>query len=442
MDEGLLRISADPAHWVMASGLVAGWLAASRHWLRRGSAAVGGDVLVVHASQTGHAEELALRCGKRVAATGTDVAVIAADRLTAEALAAARCIFFIISTTGDGDAPDNASSFERGLMAGTVDLRGKELAVLALGDRRYQAFCLFGQRVHQWAEQSAGHAVPFLTVDDLADADLAQWDDFLDRHGFGEADAAPRHMPWRILSCAQMAAPSHDAQGRQTGGGLFRLELCPRTGIMPDWDIGDLFELRTPDGHLRDYSIASHRSEDRLVLFVRRVIDNGRPGRGSGILTGAEAGSTIVEGRVRDHRSFRPPAGSGPLLVIGAGSGWAGLRPHLIHAMEQGRSCWLIFGERSGSGGDRLMAEMTDWRDAGRLHRLDFALSQGGGPYVQDVVARHAKPIDDFLGAIGSIVLCGRYAMGEACLKAIGAQMGQNWLDRAVLDGRIRHDLY
>lgn len=442
MDEGLLQLSADPAHWVIASGLFAGWLAASRHWLRPGSTLSGGEVLVVHASQTGHAEELARRCGKRVAASGTDVAVIAADCLTTDALAAARCVFFIISTTGDGDAPDNARSFERRLMARTADLRGKEVAVLALGDRRYEAFCLFGRRVHQWAGQSAGHKIPFLTVDDLAGADLARWDDFLDRHGFGGVDPAPAQMPWRIMSCEQMAAPNHDAQGRPKGGGLFRLELCPRAGTMPDWDIGDLFELRTADGHIRDYSIASRRSEDRLVLFVRRVIDNGRPGRGSGILTGAEPGSSIVEGRVREHPPFRPPAGNGPLLVFGAGSGWAGLRPHLIHAMEQGRSCWLIFGERSTAGGDRLMTEMKSWCDAGGLYRLDLALSHGGGPYVQDLIARHAQAIGDFLGGKGSIVLCGRFAMGDACLKAIATQMGQAWLDRAALDGRIRYDLY
>ncbi len=276
-----------------------------------------------------------------------------------------------------------------------------------------------------------------MEVDDLAAADLADWDRQLSAAGYPAGAATPveAETRWHVVAREQVAGASRAC------GGLFRIALRPAEGALPDWDIGDLFELRTPDGHLRDYSIASLPGEDAILLFVRRVVDGGVAGLGSGHLTGDAAG---VVGRVRTHRSFRPPAGAGPLLALGAGSGWAGLRPHLLHAMVLGQPCRLLFGERAAEADSPILGEMLGWQCEGRLDRLDLALSRpgAGGPYVQHVLAAAGPEIAGFLGAAGRIVICGRQAMGEQCLAELAAVLGSEWLDRAREEGRLLRDLY
>ncbi|MGE4429465.1 MAG: flavodoxin domain-containing protein [Sphingobium sp.] len=454
MGENYLVLSADPFAWSVAAALVGAWLLLTAYMLRkRPQADVGAArILVVHASQTGHAADLAEQLRLRVEARGESCAAVEADRLAPPLLAQANRLFFIASTTGEGEAPDNARRFERMMAAERADLSGKSVALLALGDRRYAQFCAFGRRIDRWARGGGAEMLfPAVEVDDLAPADLAAWETQLDRLGYPARAATTLDIEtrWRISDRRQVAGASHDPAGGLNSDGLYSIALRPQSGEMPAWEIGDLFELRTPDGHVRDYSIANRPGGEEIRLFVRRVVDGGVVGRGSGHLTDAEIGSSVITGRVRTHRSFHPPTGDGPLLAIGAGSGWAGLRPHLLHAMALGQRCRLIFGERIEEEASPLLAGMRRWLTGegmeGRLDRLDFALSCAGGPagrYVQHVVEEQARDIATFLGDTGRILLCGRLAMGEESLDALAAALGPDWLDRAREEGRLRRDLY
>lgn len=447
MAEVPLHFSTDAGNWAIALGLVALWLALTTLLVVKRSQATSAamEALVVHASQTGHASDLAQQAQLRIEASGTPCALIEADNLMPELLAAARLLVFVASTTGEGEAPDNARRFERAVLDHAVDLSDKQVAILALGDRRYSQFCAFGRRIVDWAREGGAEPLfPFVEVDDLGPADLAVWDMRLTEAGYPASIAplAQAETRWHVAEREQVARSSRDCHGELTGDGLFRIALRPAAGNMPDWEIGDLFELSTPDGHLRDYSIASLPGENAILLFVRRVIHRGAPGAGSGHLTQTEPGSGSVVGRVRSHRSFHPPAGEGPLLAIGAGSGWAGLRPHLLHAMNLGQPCRLVFGEREAES--PILAEMLAWRREGRLDRLDLALSRpaADGPYVQHVLGQAAKDIAGFLGAAGRIVVCGRLAMGEHSLAQLAAVLGEEWLTSAREEGRLLRDLY
>lgn len=450
MGDEHFRLNADPFAWGLAALLLVAWLVFTFRMLRRRPLAPASLVrnLVIHASQTGQATDIAERTQSRIEASGESCALIEANQLTHAMLAQAERLFFLASTTGEGDAPDNARRFAAGVLADSPDLTTKKVAILALGDRRYPAFCAFGREVDAWARRcGADMLFPLVEVDDLARGDLAVWDAHLTAAGYPMQGAlAPESgRRWRVSSLEQVAEPVRNGQGELCSDGLYRIALRPAEGAPPLWEVGDLFELRTPDDHVRDYSIANLPGEGEIVLFVRRVVNKGRAGHGSGHLTQGEIGSASVAGRVRTHASYHPPTGHGPLLAIGAGSGWAGLRPHLLLAMSRGQRCRLIFGERAGEAHSPLLAEMRHWQATGALERLDLALSRGGsgnGPYVQHVIAGLDAELRDFLGEEGRILLCGHLVMGEQCLTALADLLGQGWIEKALEDGRLRRDFY
>lgn len=93
-------------------------------------------VLVVFASQTGTAEQLAWQTAQSLRSGGLVVRVLPAGQLTDADLQATRLALFVASTTGEGDAPDDASALARQLgSSDSTALPDLRFGVLALGDR-------------------------------------------------------------------------------------------------------------------------------------------------------------------------------------------------------------------------------------------------------------------------------------------------------------------
>lgn len=428
----------DPARWAYAGAWAAG-LAAVSLWAalkgRRKSEAAS-EYMVLHASQTGQAEEIARDSAASLQAGGRDARAVSTATVTVAQLRAAKHILCVISTTGEGDAPDEALRFEKTLMRETPDLAGRTVALLALGDRKYDQFCAFGHRVFNWLVSCGTEAVaPAIEVDDLDAAALKKWRGLLAGLGGQETIHAEAGLPWRLEGRSRL-----NPQGSHP---LYHLGFTGRTA---DWQAGDLVEIITPHGHRRDYSIASLPEEGRLDLYVREVRKaNGEPGDGSGLLIeGIQAGDCLPL-RVKAHKGFHMPEGDGALLLIGAGSGLAGLRAHILQAKARGRKVWLIYGERHPERDGALANEMKIWRDEGRLARLDLAFSRpdaGEGQYVQAVVTARAADIPAWLGDSGAILCCGGRDMGLEVEHALAAALGQAWVDDAKVSGRYRRDLY
>jgi sulfite reductase (NADPH) flavoprotein alpha-component len=406
----------------------------------------GAGWLVVYASQTGSAAFLAERTAATLTTSGLHAHAVDIGALDAKTLATATRVLFIVSTYGEGDAPDSAARFARDILSGTPDLAQLHYGVLALGDSSYTHYCGFGRGLDAWLQaRGARPLFDHIDVDKGAPDAIAHWQHQLS-HVAGTSDApdweAPAFGAWRIVARRQLNPGS-------AGAPLYHIALSPVDDALPHWEAGDLVQITPPhDDHARDYSIASVPAEDHLALMVRlHVHAGGSTGAASGWLChGAREGDTISL-RVRAHQRFRLNGNAErPLILIGNGSGLAGLRAHLkARAGEGWRDNWLIFGERSPDHDALCADELQHWRATGYLAELDLAYSRDAARprYVQQVVDERATTIAAWVARGAAIYVCGSLqGMAAGVHDALQRALGAAVLDQLDADGRYCRDVY
>jgi len=452
-----MLLTTEPLRLGGALLLAAGWLGMSvqawrahRAGVRRDrpAAPADGDWLVVYASQTGNAADLARRSAALLAAGGVAARALPIGLLDDALLHAATRILFVASTYGEGDAPDDAARFAARTLAAGADparLRHLHYAVLALGDSRYAHYCGFGRLLDAWlAAQGATPLFERIDVDRADPAALEAWRRHVARLA-GTADApdweGPAWGEWRIAGRTLLNPGS-------AGAPLYLVALAPAAGALPAWEAGDLVQVSAPGDpdHPREYSVASTPLDGRLELLVRL-----QGVASSWLCTGAQDGDT-VRLRVRPHERFRLADNAHrPVILIGNGSGLAGLRGLVKARIAQGRhDNWLVFGERNAAHDFLLREELEGWRDGGWLTRLDVAFSRDGAGsdaagkrYVQHLLREQAADVAAWVRHGAAIYVCGSLqGMAGGVHAALEAILGADVLDALAGEGRYRRDVY
>jgi sulfite reductase (NADPH) flavoprotein alpha-component len=480
----------------------------------RGNASPAGDVvLVAYASQTGFAEELARQSRACLEAGGARVRVATLGALTVHDVASHTRALFIVSTTGEGEAPDQAAAFVRNAI-GTRSARGVtarlaalQFGVLALGDRRYSDYCAFGRRLSAWlSDQQAQPMFETIEVDNGDAAALRHWQAQLSVLFDGVDPAppqAPRDTVWTLETRALLNPGS-------AGAGAYHLGLIQPSAAALYWNAGDIAEIqprhssstvrrwldarglddasvvhceglaarfgdalatrhlpddemsaRTPQAWIdalatlprRAYSIASLPADGRLELLVRqaRWIESGAPGGhrlglASGWLTEHAKEGDAITLRVRENRAFHAPDDNRPLILVGNGTGLAGLRSHLKLRARAGHTRnWLIVGERNAARDAFYHDEIERWLAHGHLERLDRVWSRDGGElrYVQDALIFARESILQWIENGASIYVCGsQKGMAPGVHRALVDVLGESRLEALLLEGRYRRDVY
>jgi sulfite reductase (NADPH) flavoprotein alpha-component len=458
-------VTNDPSRWLLALAAVGLWLVLiglivwrerrAKAAVRARSEALAGDgeetVLVAFASQTGLAEELAWMTARALQDGGLGARVLSFADLDLATLKAAGRALLIVSTTGEGDPPDSAARLVRKAMGAPADLGGLRFGLMALGDRSYDQFCGFGHALDGWLRRSGAEPLFDLVEVDAGDAGAVRhWQHQLNQIT-GRATAPdwtpPAYEPWRLTQRTLINPGS-------PGGEAYHLVLEP-VGTAPPWSAGDIAEVGLPERDgvtpgAREYSIASVPADGRVELVVRLMRrPDGTPGLASGRLTQDLAVGETIDMRVRTNRSFHGPEDQTPMILIGNGTGIAGLRAHLkARAAQdggQGSGAWLMFGERTQAHDAFFAAELQAWLASGVLTRLDrcFSRDPGDGRYVQDLVAAAASDVRAWVDRGAALYVCGSLeGMSQGVHAALEAALGAEALLTLLEDGRYRRDVY
>ena len=500
------RVCIAAAALLAYAGLVAGILSRARKHDTSGQPVMlaGSDAMwVVHASQTGFAMELADMTAASLRHGGVAVQRAGLERLDAARLQTIARAVFVVSTTGEGDPPDPALGFVRHVMSQTLPLHTLRYAVLALGDREYAQFCAFGHQLDDWLRrQGAQPLFDLVEVDNADDSALRHWQHHIGQLGDG-SDAqdwsTPRYESWRLRDRVELNPGS-------IGGPVFHLSLTPGSGVLPDWAAGDIAEIGpcrtmaevdevlqrtglagdvpvqwqdhvqplaqvlvrsqwpvahhelwrgdtqaladacTPLPH-REYSIASLPGDGALHLLVRLMHHaDGTAGLGSGWLCRHAQPGDAIALRIRRNPNFHPPAADVPMILIGNGTGLAGLRAHLkARALAGAARNWLLFGERQRAHDAFLADELAAWQAQGLLPHLDLTFSRDGDAhrYVQHALASHANRLRQWVEEGAAVYVCGSLAgMAPDVDATLRRILGEDKIEALRTAGRYRRDVY
>lgn len=459
----------------------------------------GGDapMPVVYATQTGFARQLAEQTVESLHQAGHAARLVALGDLDATTLSAQTRVLFIASTTGEGDPPDTAYRFVRRVMSERVDLSRLAFGLLALGDRDYENFCGFGHQLDHWLrEQGALPLFDLIEVDNGDAATIRHWQHQIGTLA-GEADLpdweAPRYANWRLSERVLLNPGS-------VGGPVFHIALTAPDAATT-WQAGDIIEVgpRNSGGDIdafvaalgldaampidhgtlaerlaraalppldtvrglsagalvasitdlphREYSIASIPAEGAVHLLIRQVRrPDGRLGIGGGWLTEYAAVGGAIEARIRANPNFRAPVDDLPLILVGNGTGIAGLRALLRERIAAGRHRnWLLFGERNAAHDFYYGNEMQGWLADGRIERLDLAFSrdQPERIHVQQRLREVAVALREWVEAGTAIYVCGSLeGMAPGVHAALVDALGAAQVDAMIETGRYRRDVY
>ncbi|MGK9415570.1 PepSY domain-containing protein [Pseudomonas cedrina] len=457
--------------------------------------------LIGFASQSGFAEQLAWQTAGQLQAAGLPVKVQPLGSVSQDDLRQSENALFVVSTFGDGEAPDNAHRFERSVLGQDLSLKGLNYSVLALGDRQYEHFCGFARRLSFWLTNQGGNPLfAPVEVDSGDTTALLHWQQQLGQlTGHAPATAWPmaQYENW-TLSQRRLLNPG------SSGSQVYLLGLSSPSPH--SWQAGDLVEVlprncsraiehfleglglagsdgvlidgmpqtlnqalatrQLPDNRahlvglhaqalanalvplgMREYSIASIASDGVLELIVRQERHpDGRLGVASGWLTEHAALGSSISLRLRRNSGFHLPDAPAPLILVGNGTGLAGLRSLLKARIAEGQQRnWLLFGERNIAHDFLCQDELQGWLASGDLALLDLAFSrdQAEKIYVQDRLRESAEVLRKWLNEGAAIYVCGSLqGMAAGVDQALVDILGSEAVERLIEQGRYRRDVY
>jgi sulfite reductase (NADPH) flavoprotein alpha-component len=214
----------------------------------------------------------------------------------------------------------------------------------------------------------------------------------------------------------------------------------------------------------RLYSISSspkaHPGEVHLTVSAVRYesLGRGRKGVASTFLAERIGDTDRVKVFVQPSHGFKPPInGDAPIIMVGPGTGIAPFRAFLQERQVSGANGknWLLFGDQKQATDFLYQEQLSEWKNAGHLTRLDLAFSrdQAEKVYVQDRMLENAGELWSWLEGGAHFYVCGdasRMAKDvDAALDQIiqtaggkNAEEAKSYIARLKSEKRYQRDVY
>lgn len=457
-------------------------------------------ILIGYASQTGNALRIAQQTAAQLEQAGKSVQIRSLNQITPTHLTQISTALFIVSTYGEGEAPDNGSRFVARTLSSLAQnaLQHLQIGLLGLGDSSYQHFCGFAHQLHNEFHRRGAHFLTdIIEVDGLDESALRHWQYYLGQisgNSHFSDWSQPVYSDWKLIAreCVNHGSPGAPAfhlklqpipagipAGHWQAGDIAEIGPCNpnekirdflqrlgRTSIPEtilatrDLDTGDekLNEIKNlsdqallgalPELPHREYSIASVPAEGALDLLIRQVqINQHQLGIGSGWLTEYAELNSLIRLRIRSNPHFHSPPAHQALILIGNGTGIAGLRAHIANPARRTAKHWLFFGERSAAADQFFRADIQHWQHTGLLARVDNVFSRdaiSNAPrYVQDLLLPNAQEIQRWVNEGAAIFVCGSLkGMAQAVDDALAQILGAERLEILADEQRYCRDVY
>ena len=415
------------------------------------------DILVAYASQTGTAEKLA-RLTATMLQPHQTCSVLPLSAVRVADLQSYRLVLLIVSTTGNGELPQQAKAFVAQLA--NISLDTLQYALLALGDHHYSQFCQAGLRVQASLDTAHEQAVMDMH---MADGEAhPYWQAWLQQvaaylHIQLELGNDAAKSPAIQLKLQNRVLLNQDVEGVRA---VWQLDFKPTTVI--EFRPGDLLLYTPPTAtQPRYYSVGSSSWAGNIVQLTVGLEKNPTTSHGFGVASQVLCQQLVIgdsiSAHIRPHAAFHPVAEpEQKMILIATGTGIASYPGFVQERRLQGSQgqTWLIFGNRAAEL-DFYYQEL--WQaalDDGTLWRVDTAFSDTDGQFIQHVISQQATLLYQWLVHDGAhVYICGRQqTVGDGAKEALlqtyqrvgntDIASAEAWWDDCVSTGQIHMDIF
>ncbi|TCB50700.1 hypothetical protein E0H80_07685 [Acinetobacter sp. ANC 4779] len=296
-----------------------------------------------------------------------------------------------------------------------LDLSHQSYAILALGDKPYTHFCRFGQALDQHLKQHQAKAVfEMVCVDHLKQADLKRWTQGLEQLTQQQFTPVEQAQNWRAFMLKNRVCLNTGSQGKP----IYHIQLSyaestPRSS-------GDILEVQC--GNLLEDIQAFLQVQQQIVnqdllaaLQFKNLsqIPEQLPNESFNDWIQRFDLLAIREysiARIRSQPAFYLKPTQEPLILIGNGTGIAGLVAHLSQRQQWNEpQNWLIFAERQQQFDHLYKEQIQLWQAQRFLPEVDYAFSrdQSEKIYVQHILQQKSAQLLSGVEAGAAIYVCG-----------------------------------
>jgi sulfite reductase (NADPH) flavoprotein alpha-component len=349
----------------------------------------------------------------------------------------AKQLVVFTSTYGLGEAPANASKFEK-LVNQFPQSQKIKYSVVGFGSKSYPDFCEYAKQVNEllskqiWAVQS----LKLYTVNDKSTEEFTKWvADWANLNILAIATAPslysqklPKLKKFKLVDRAEITSEEVTT---------FRINLKP--SALTKFKSGDLLAIYPKnDAVERFYSIGKVNNSIQLIV---RLHPNGL---GSEFLYRLKKGAEI-KARLIKNTHFHFPKKASKVALISNGTGIA----PFLGMIDENKSkveTHLYCGFRKENELTKRYSEITKKHlDNGKLKSFELAFSrQENAQYVMDLIIRDQDFFLELLRNKGIIMICGALKMQkdvEAVLNSICENNGESF-ENFKTNGQILADCY